>query len=532
MKIKSCILTFSILATLATVTTGCDKKKGIIYDELPLSEIEDNYRSIYQIMPYSYADSNGDGVGDLKGIADKVDYISGLNYTGVWLTPVHPSETYHKYDIDDYYAIDPKFGTLDDYDNLVNKLHEKKMTMLLDLVINHSSDSNPWFIKCMNAHRNKQTTNQYYNYYNVIELASGEEAPSGYTKNGSFAYESRFWSGMPDLNLQNVLDEPDGKLATELKNIIKFWLIDHNVDGFRLDAVTSYFTGVEDKNTEFLTWLNTECKKIKPSCYIVGEASWGSPTENQRYQSSGIDSFFMFSNQSASGYISQMTMGDASYYPFALRKNKEIAAGGIEAPFVANHDTGHMIGMVRGRSDVANLKFAHGCLAMLNGTTYTYYGDEIGLAVPSNATGGKDEDKRLPMNYGDSTKPKPVVGSTPYEEKDIYPYGSAKDQLADKNSCVNYVKKANLLRKQLPQIARGTFEEKYCSQDESLVVVKKTYNNESICIVMNAHHSFTQKISMSEIGAVKPIAELCTKSVCELDGDIVKIPPQGIIILK
>lgn len=529
MNFKKSALSLALLATSVVSLSGCSKP--IQYDDLPVLDIADNYRSIYQIMPYSYADSNGDGVGDLKGILDKVDYISSLNYTGIWLTPVHPSETYHKYDVDNYRAIDPKFGTLEDYDALVNKLHEKKMTMLLDLVVNHSSDTNQWFTKCMNAHRNKQTTNQYYNYYNVRELASGEPVPSGYTKNGNLIYESRFWSGMPDLNLQNVLDEPNGYLAKELKDVFKFWLIDHNVDGFRLDAVTSYFTGEEEKNLRFLTWLNTECKKIKPTCYIVGEGSWGSPTENQRYQASGVDSFFMFSNQSAGGYVAQMVAGDASFYTFALKKNQNIAAGGIEAPFVANHDTGHMIGAVKGRSSVNNLKFAHGCLAILNGTTYTYYGDEIGLAVPS-ASQGKDEDKRLPMNFGDSYTPKPVIGHTPYTDEDIYPYGSVKDQLEDKDSCVNYVKKANLLRKQLPQLARGTFEEVYCSQDDTLVAVKKTYNNESIYVVMNASTSFEANFSLATIGASKPIAELCTKDFCELKDGSIKIPTQGIVILK
>lgn len=529
MKYTKTFISLFLLASSVVALSACSG--GIKYNDLPDRSIEDNYRSIYQIMPYSYADSNGDGVGDLNGIAAKVNYIASLNYTGVWLTPVHPSETYHKYDVDNYKEIDPKFGTLEDYDNLVNKLHDKKMTMILDLVLNHSSDTNIWFTKCMNAHRNKATTNRYYNYYNVIELQSGQSCPSGYTQSGSLAYESRFWSGMPDLNLQNVLDEPEGYLATEIKDILKFWLVDHKVDGFRLDAVTSYFTGDEDRNLEFLTWLNSECKKIKSTCYIVGEASWGSPQENKRYQASGCESMFMFSNQSAKGYVAQMVMGDASFFPYALEKNKDIAAGGIEAPFVANHDTGHMIGCVKGRSNVNNLKFAHGCLAMLNGCTFTYYGDEIGLAVPSNGTGKKDEDKRLPMLWGDSYTAKPVVGCTSYTVDDVYPYGSVNDQLNDSNSVVNYVKKANLLRKQFPEIARGTFKKVYVSDNDSFCVVSKTYKNKTIFILMNCSQDFDAKYDFSSLGEVKPLTELCSHDMCKLENKTVTIPSQGIMIL-
>ena len=529
MKFKKILSLLSIFFILNGALFSCDSS-SIDYDEIEEKEINDNYRSIYQIMPYSYSDSNGDGIGDIQGIIDKVDYIKSLNYTGIWLTPVHPSETYHKYDVDDYYNIDSTFGTLEDYDNLVCKLHVNNMTMLLDLVVNHSSDSNPWFYKCLNAHRNKQTTNQYYNYYNVRELNSGESVPAGYTKNGTLIYESRFWSGMPDLNLQNVLDEPDGYLATELKNIFKFWLCDHEVDGFRLDAVTSYFTGDQDRNKQFLTWLNDECKKIKPDCYIVGEGSWDSPQENARYQESGVDSFFMFSNQSAKGYVSQITMGDGSFYPYALKKNKEIANGGIEAPFVSNHDTGHMIGCVKGRSDVNNIKFAHGVLALLNGTTFTYYGDEMGLAVPSG-TNGQDEDKRLPIDFGDEYTCEPVSNHSDYTYDDIYPYGSVKDQLKNKNSLVNYVKKANLLRKQFLEIARGEFSEVYTSQDETFSVVSKTYNNHTIYILLNASISKSFDYDFSELGNVKPLQELCCKGSCKLKNNVITVPFKGIAIL-
>ena len=484
MKNNKLFIFFSLLA-IPGLFSSCSEP------ELPLNEIEDNYRTIYQIFPYSYADSNGDGVGDLKGIIDKLDYISSLNYTGLWLTPIHQSDTYHKYDVDDYMSIDEKFGTLEDYDNLVKGCHDRKMTILMDLVINHSSDTNQWFKKCIAAHQRNQVDNQYYNYYNVQKF-SGGNVPSGYAKyNNSLIYEARFWNEMPDLNLQNVLDEPDGYLAKDLKKIFRFWLIEHHVDGFRLDAVTSYFTGDNEKNKQFLTWLNTACQSIKPGCYIVGEGDWTHNSgENRYYQESGVDSFFEFANSGAGGYIDLITNGDASCYKCALEKNKNDACGyngkqGIPAVFVANHDTGHMIGCVKGRNDVTNLKFAHGVQALMGGTTFTYYGDEVGLAVPPN-TDGRDENKRLPMPFGDSYTCRPVSGASKYDEKDVNVYGTVKNQINDKDSVINYVKKANLLRRQFPSLARGDFQQMYVSDNDEFCAVIRRMQGETILVCINA----------------------------------------------
>lgn len=509
-------------------------------EEVPLEKVftQDKYRSIYQIFPYSFADSDKDGIGDLKGIIDKFDYIKDLNYTGLWLTPVHPSSTYHKYDVDDYKAIDPKFGTLDDYDKLVKKCHDNNMTILMDLVFNHTSIDNIWFQKCIAAHIRNLNNDPYYNYYNVIDASNG--VPSGYTKYGNLAYESRFRSEMPDLNLQDVLDNPNGNLANDLKEIMRFWLIDHNIDGFRLDAVTSYFTGSPKKNTEFLTWLNETVKDIKPSAYIVGEASWGNSNENKEYYTSGIDSFFMFEDAQTGGYVSSaIIQQNSTYLEFACRKNLEVAGKGIPAPFVANHDTGRMCGTVLGRGNSNNVKFGHGILSMLNGTIYNYYGDEIGMAVATGSSSTqniKDEDKRQPLNWGDEYTCKPVQGSSRTLDEDKYPFGSVQDQLKDDDSILKYVSKANLIRNNFDEIARGNVvSEVYTNDFETLSVVKKSLGDSLIYIVVNASHTQELEYDFTNLGDVKVVAELCTNSyVKQSDKNIkkIKIPSQGIAILK
>lgn len=523
-----------LLLPLCLLATGCSSDK-IDEKEIPSNILDDNFRNIYEIFPYSFADSDGDGIGDLKGIIDKFDYIKDLNYSGLWLTPVHQSESYHKYDVDDYMSIDRSFGTLSDYDSLVKKCHENNMTILLDLVINHSSDTNKWFTNCLYAHQRNLVDNQYFNYYNVRKLNSGETVPSGYTQVGNLIYEAQFYSGMPDLNLQNVLDFPNGYLAEDIKSILKFWLIDHNIDGFRLDAVTSYFTGLTDKNVEFLTWLNTEVKKLKPKAYIVGEGSWGNPNENKAYYSSGVDGFFMFEDSQSSGYIAQaLIQQDATYLPYAIKKNLEIATNGIPAPFIANHDTGRLLGAVYGRTDINNAKLANGILAMMNGCTFSYYGDEVGMAVASTSTKAKDEDKRQPLPWGDSYTCKPVNGSSTAKDSEKYPYGTIAEQSKNTESLLNYVKKANKIRLQNPEIARGTVETVYENERETFCVIRKTYNSESVYIALNCDKTSEVSYDFTSIGE-NVVGQLCSKSyIKQADKNIKKIviPSYGIAIIR
>lgn len=519
--------------------TSCDSSSVKIH-EREIQYINDNYDSYYQIFPYSFADSNGDGVGDLKGIIDKFDYIKSLNYTGLWLTPIHQSPSYHKYDVIDYKSIDSKFGSLDDYDELVKLCHDNNMKIILDLVINHSSDKNPWFENCYAAHLRNQKDNQYYSYYNFIDLSSSDATPTGYTRlTPSLAYESRFNSGMPDLNLEEVLTNPNGYLANEIKDILKFWLIDHDIDGFRLDAVTSYFTGYVDENVKFLTWLNQEARKLKENCFIVAEGSWGNNNENYKYTESGINGCFQFDDARADGYIARaINQMDASYLSFAIKKNNECVPennkNAMAMPFITNHDLGRVVGCVSGRGHSENVKLANGILMLLNGSTFSYYGDEIGMAVAAQTSEtSKDEDKRQPLNWGDKYTCKPVLGSTKAEDSEKYPFGSIKQQNKDKNSILNYIKKANLIRLQNPEIARGEVEDIYTSNDDSFSVISKTYNGKTIYIALNCSKKKNQEFDYSKYGNIEVVASLTTSSNLKKgkkDKSLI-IPPMGIAIL-
>jgi glycosidase len=527
------------LSLLSLSIVGCSN--GTEEKELTIPETTDKYGTFYEIFPYAFADSDGDGIGDIKGISDKLDYIDSLHYDGIWLTPIHESPSYHKYDVVDYKTIDSSFGTLSQYDALVTSCHSKGMKILLDLVFNHSSSENSWFINCLSEHSSHQTSAKYYNFYNIKNATS--TIPSGWRSASAlgysqYMYEGQFTSEMPDLNLQDVLDNPDGKLATELKDIMKFWLIDHNVDGFRLDAVTSYFTGNQTKTGEFLKWMHDYCVSIKPSVYIVGEGSWSTPTENLGYQTaSGVDSFFNFEDQGASGYPARVTNSqDSTYLAYGIKKNlASVSSTGIPAPFIANHDTGRLYAAGLGSNGTSSLKLLNAVLQMMNGCTFSYYGDEAGMNVLMSSSGKYiDQDKRQPMPWGDSYTCKPVGGSTSGTDAEKYPLGTIKDQLADKDSLVNYVSKVNKVRRAFPEIARGETKEVFTNDANSFSLVSKTYKDTTIYIALNAAKEKSYSCDIKAAGVsddLEVAAQLQTSGSISLSNGKIEVPGRSIAIL-
>lgn len=524
-----------MLAAVIAMTACSGAAKGdILNREVQLTT--DKMRTYYQIFPYSFADSNGDGIGDLQGITAKLDYIENLNFDGLWLTPVHQSTTYHKYDVVDYQSIDIQFGTMDDYDALVQACHERGMTILMDVVFNHTSIKHPWFTESISAYMRGDTANRYYSYYNFEILADGESPAAGWEEynNTGIAYECQFWGGMPDLNLQNVLDEPEGYLASDLKEIMRFWLEDHDVDGFRLDAVTSYFTADDSKNTLFLTWLSETAREIKADCYIVGEGSWGNKSENLRYQQSGVDSFFAFQHSQGSGNLSYAARLDKAAYLYKIdQDNAEYSGDGIPATFIANHDTGRAYGATQAANDLNNLKMTYGLMAMCYGTIYNYYGDEVGMAVLSRSGLDSyiDQDKRQPMPWGDSYQCAPVSGSTSGEDAAKYPLGTVADLLAQDGSVLNYIRQANAIRRAFPQIAREVAQNVYLNEDRTVCIVSKGEGSEKIYIVMNASHDYSQTVDLSELGNVVLAATLSTGDVPSVKETTLTVPAQSFAIL-
>lgn len=465
------MLSLLLAAVLLVVSCGCQQKS--LPPEDPSSQApvlleenipDDNVRNWYEIFVYSFADSDGDRIGDLKGATEKLDYIRDMGFTGIWLMPIMPSPSYHKYDVTDYYAIDPAYGTLEDFQGFLDKAHGLGIKVIIDLVLNHSSNEHPWF---QNAKTGKEA--EFRDYYNFIDQAAG-----GYQKIGDSYYECRFVSTMPDLNLDSQA------VRAEIVNIMSFWL-GMGVDGFRLDAVTSYYTGSSAKNIEFLTWLNGEAKKLNPDCYLVGEC-WADESTIASYYASGIDSFFYFpaSTGNGSGEIAKILDESAtdrgrSFGTFILGLEERFGPDALMAPFLDNHDTDRIANIV-GIYDLARLKAAYGMLAMLRGGSYVYYGGEIGMIGAGN-----DPNKRIGMFW--TTLPE-VTACPPGTTQAKYPLGNVLDQQADPNSLLNYVRCAMNLRNAFPQLARGTTELIPVGSGD-ICALKRTLEQSTITVVMN-----------------------------------------------
>ena len=520
MKGKLALLFLPIL-----LLSSCgSSRKAIEVKERQPQHINDKYRNFYQIFPISYADSNGDGKGDLQGIVDKFDYIKSINMNGLWLTPVHPSPTYHKYDVTDYKAIDPVFGSIDDYDKLVKKCHDNDMTIILDLVFNHSSYNHPWFTACMNAHINGDKTNKYYNYY-VVERYTGS-VPDGYSRyqSSAWVYECRFWEGMPDFNLQGILDGSNTNLINDFKDIMQFWLVDHKVDGFRLDACTSFFTGDTDKNIAFMNWIKAESKALKADSYIIGEVLESSATYSKYYKGGDTDSYFAFDDSGKLGNAIYQSIISESINSVNKYINNDIkhANGHVPAPLLGNHDIGRAY-----KVDVKDNKFVHALLSIANGATFEYYGDEVSMA----SVGKKDEDFRQPFPWGDKYTCQPVSGSTYGSDEEKYPQGTMAAQEHDEKSHLNYVRKAYKYRLENPELARGTSEIFNQTEDGCAGILKREYNGSTVYVAINLSATLEEKVDIKDLKQLAVVGDLSIDESPYYSGDSLVMPPYSLIIL-
>lgn len=489
--------------------------------------IDDNYRTTYEICPYSFYDTNNDGIGDLNGISEKLDYIhEELGFDEIWLTPINTAVSYHKYDITDYYSIDPDFGSMDDFEQLVKECHSNDTNIILDLVINHTSSEHPWFkqakeyIQSLGDKEINSDDCKYVNYYNFSkEKKIGYEPLEG----TDYYYEARFWSGMPDLNLSNE------EVRNEIKDIISFWL-EKGIDGFRLDATTSYYSDSQKDSIEFLSWINTTVKSIKKDAYLVGEC-WNEADVIADYYTSGIDSFFDFPFSQGDGIIAKVVKGsiDASKYGTSLENIEEKYSSSnpsyIDAPFYTNHDTNRSAGYYSGDNSEAQTKLSGALNLLMGGNVFVYYGEEIGMKGS-----GDDPNKRMPYEWGsDEGMCNPPEGSTSVKMK----YGTYTSQKDDPSSILSYYKKAIQLRNAYPIIARGKTQMNDDLSNESICVFEKVSDEyDSLLIVINAS-SEEKKVDLSSLNYSTLTNVLNTSNdEVKLEGNTLTIPSYDIAVLE
>ena len=433
----------------------------------------------YEIFVGSFYDTNDDGMGDLDGVTAKLDYLNELGVGGIWLMPIHPSPTYHKYDVVDYLGIDPKYGTLEDFDELITKANEYNIEIIIDLVLNHTSSEHPWFIEAKKNVLNDtcDTENSYCDYYVFTTVPQGKYYPIG----KGYYYEALFWDKMPDLNLDNE------NVRNEIKEILQFWL-DRGVKGFRLDAVTSFYNQNVTKNTEFLLWLNDTIHSIDEKAYVVGEAWTTNSTITSLYES-GIDSLFQFSLSQADGLIASSIRSKQGYNLAneVVKYNEMIKSANpdaLNAVFISNHDQGRSAGYFKS-SQIEYLKLMASLYILMPGRSYVYYGEEIGLRGS-----GKDENKRLPMIWDNTDNKGQTLGPSAADYKSEGIIG-LKQQISDKTSLYNHYKQLISIKNKYDVITDGALESLNLNPN---VYALRSYNESQDIIVL--HNLSDQEVTI------------------------------------
>lgn len=449
--------------------------------------VENNGGATYEIFVRSFYDSDGDGIGDLNGVAEKLDYLKDLGVENIWLMPFNESPSYHGYDVEDYYSIEKDYGTIDDFKALNAKADSLGINIYMDLVINHSSSTNPWFIQSANDYYTNNTSADSKKDWYVWSENSGSNRHE--YKNMGFYYEGDFSSSMPDFNL----DCP--AVREELAKVIKYWL-DLGVDGFRLDAVLYYYQSNISKNIEFLNWIKETAESVKKDTYIVGEAWVSNQAGISEYYRSKVDSFFNFPsslNGSGNDSINSVIKGFTKANLFGAsieskeKDQKTNNPNGKSSYFLANHDMDRSSQNLTG--DLA--KAAASLMMLLPGNPYMYYGEEIELkgARTSSST---DAERRLPMIWSKDDK----TGEC--DIPDLRSLGSnynphqvelgADDQIKTGYSLVNHYKKAINLRNKYSFIEDATFVNltgNVAENDDHILLYKLTSGENSIIVCHN-----------------------------------------------
>lgn len=543
-RMRRCVALFLALSMLFVSSCGVSTGvKGDVTDAIPLNIIDDNYRTYYEVFVYSFYDSDGDGIGDLQGLISKLDYINDgddttdtdLGCNGLWLMPVHPSPTYHKYDVTDYYEIDSVYGTLEDFQELLAACDKRGIKVIMDLVLNHSSSLHPWFqeacayLRELGDREPDIAECPYIEYYYFTkESASGYSPVSG----TDWYYEARFWSEMPDLNLDCEA------LRDEIENITKYWL-DMGVGGFRLDAVKEYYTDSIPNNIDFLRWLTNVVKSQKEDAYLVGEA-WVNISSYAQYYESGIDSLFDFSFAGAEGVIAKVMNGSsAERYGTAVAELDETFGqhneNYIDAPFYTNHDMARSVGYYVGENADNRVKMAGAMNLFMSGSAFLYYGEELGMRGS-----GKDENKRAPMYWSkDADAEGMCVGPADMDDFEMK-YDSLEEQEQDASSIYRYFRKAIKIRNQNPEIARGVAEYLEEVSSHNVCVLRKTYDGSELLLVFvtGADEESVDLTGITLNGhpvdkTTEVRAMLLTgEEQVTIEGGVVQMPAYSILVLK
>ena len=499
-----------------------------------LDPTDDNYRVFYQIFVGSFSDGNNDGIGDLQGIINRMDYLNDgdmnttddLGVQGLWLSPIFTSSTYHKYDAKDYYTSDWRFGNEDVLKRLIDICHERNVKIILDLAINHTSDSHPWFLEFKKSRMEGDTSNKYYDFYTCVKTAD-KKAGISYEKIGGVDcwFECNFSGSMPELNYDN----PDVREA--MLDVAKYYLA-MGIDGFRFDAIKYIYYGDTQKSAKFWEWYMNELRKEYPDMYAVGEC-WSGDSEVIQYY--GSMNCFNFTMSSAEGQIAMAAKGNSNISRFTnyvvshLNSIKSKNPNAMMIPFLSNHDQDRIGGAFVTEN---NTKMAASLYLLCSGSPVIYYGEEIGIRGKRGEE-ATDANRRLAMIWGDGDFVKDPIGACYPEASQIKTTVSS--QLEDPNSVLSHYAKVISIRNKYPAIARGTYSA-ISSSNKNLGGFLVSYQGEKLAIIHNTSSSAIT-VNLSSLSGLngyqlKQLCDYVGAGNATLNGTTLTIGAYTSVILK
>jgi alpha-amylase len=435
----------------------------------------------YEVFVRSFYDSDGNGIGDINGLIQKLDYIndgdpatqSDLGANCIWLMPITDSPSYHGYDTTDYGKVEPDYGSNDDFKRLVGAAHQRGIKVILDLVLNHTARDHPWFQSALKGPGAPER--DWYLWSNdkpSYKTPWGTEAWHPAAARDEYFY-GIFWEGMPDLNYRNPA------VTAEAHTISAFWLNDMGVDGFRLDAIKHLIENgpVQEHTPETHAWLRDYrafLEKTKPGTFTVGEIFGANPPTLAPYYSDQLDAYFVFEI----GYqiINAANSGRADAFVRAVQNTDQLPFQRW-APFLTNHDQERAMSTFG--NDTGKAKIAATALLTLPGMPFLYYGEEIGMLGTK-----PDEQIRTPMQWSGDDTGGFSTGRPWAAFQQNYQQVNVAAQEADPASLLNLYRRLIHLHTEHPALAHGSFAPLKASAPAVAAFLRQA-DDELVLVVLN-----------------------------------------------
>jgi len=517
-KKKLVMLPLSLM--LLSIFAGCSEenknyKNGINHNESTVG---------YQLLVYSFNDSDGDGRGDIKGITQKLDYFTELGVNVLWLSPINKAGSYHGYDVQDYYEVNKKLGTKEDLKELIDEAHKRDIKILLDMVVNHTSNSHPWFLDAC-----KNEDSKYRDFYTFkdpsVTYGKSNNSSAGWHSRSGKQYYSSFTASMPDLNLSS------SAVKKEVKNIFKYW-IDFGVDGFRLDAIKHFFdaseyasgTDVKKLTQNYFNDLEKSMNKINPNIFFVGEwltESYTSYTISAPY----IDSQFSFStrkllNDNISGSLSAAKV--ATKITTEINELTELNKEFVYTPIIGNHDHDRIASIGNFVNNPIKLSAISRVLLTLPGMPFIYSGDE--LAMEGCRYENDDIERRLPFLWGEGNEVNPdTYGRGKYQQSVMDNRTSLIDARKDPLSLFNTYKDVLNVRNNTEAYKGGKMY--VIGNDDNLNIMAFLIKSKKQTILVA--HCIRPRQGILELGDIELVENLYSSYELNSDGNDYKKDENG-----